>query len=584
MVAGGSVVRSASGLRVLAPPRLAEHSGAMTIRTRLHLSESDDRVLAELGQFLGELTSRDLAERVFLGAEHSAEDFTRRKRELTALSSSRWAETITRGSNDQWALARRAQAAHLAELEQAIATVSARLAVPVGACHRETRIEGYPSQAVRAAKQRRLSHLEAEVARARAQWEQGRVRVVRGGRKLLHTRSHLEQAGLDEEQWRRQWREARTRIEADGESGKRHGNQTIGVSPDGTVTIKLPPELAARYAPFCDGRGRYTLDARCAFAYCDSEWRAQVSAHRSVGYRLAFQHGRCYLTASFTPARPDLPDGVDDAALMAAARAGGVLGIDHNTDHLAAWRLDAHGNPTGRPHRIDVDCTGTSGRRDAQVRHACSEVIRIAKASGATALVIEDLSFDTGRESCGWNGRTGKRFRHQVAGMPVAKFAARLVAMAHRAHLAVIVVDPAYSSRWGAQYWKKTTSTTTEKTSGHQAAAVVIGRRGQGLGARRRAEKTVPRKQTEAVPAASDNRRRRCATTRRGTGTEDHRPPARRTQPDPGHTPTARAQSEDRAHDARRRRPHAMAQPAQHRSERATDVQTWTQDSLPLSV
>lgn len=88
--------------------------------------------------------------------------------------------------------------------------------------------------------------------------------MVRGGRKLLHTRLHLEQAGLDEEQWRRRWCEVRTRIEADGESGKRHGNQSIQITPDGAITIKLPPEPAARYAPWCDAHGRYPLDARCA--------------------------------------------------------------------------------------------------------------------------------------------------------------------------------------------------------------------------------------------------------------------------------------------------------------------------------
>lgn len=211
-------------------------------------------------------------------------------------------------------------------------------------------------------------------------------------------------------------------------------------------------------------------------------------------------------------------------------------------------------------------------------------MIRIAKKSGAAAVVIEDLGFDTGRDSCGWNGRSGRVFRRKVAGMPVAKFAARLVAMAHRAHLAVIVVDPAYSTRWGVQHWKKATSTQNEKASGHQAAAVVTGRRGQGLGARRRAEKTVPRRQTEAVPASPTRGGRRCATTHPGTGTEDHRPPALTTQPNPGHAPTARASLEDRAHDARRRRPHAMAESAQHRSERATEQQTWTQDSLPLSA
>lgn len=214
--------------------------------------------------------------------------------------------------------------------------------------------------------------------------------------------------------------------------------------------------------------------------------------------------------------------------LMKAALAGGVIGIDHNADHLAAWRLDVHGNPVGRPCRIDIDYTGTTDRRDAQVRHACSELIRTAKNSGATALVIEDLGFDTSRESCGGYGRRSKNFRATVAGMPTSRFAARLTAMAHRRGLAVIIVDPAYSSRWGRKYWRKATSTKVHNTSGHDAAALVLGRRGQGLGARRRAEKTVSRKKTEAA-------RNRCVETRPRAGMEDHRPPASPPQP----TPTA---------------------------------------------
>ncbi|MHA5053956.1 IS200/IS605 family accessory protein TnpB-related protein [Streptomyces sp. SD15] len=555
----------------------------MAVRTRLHLSDIDREVLEELAGFLGELAGRDLAERCFLGTDHTAEDFARRKRELSALSSSRWAGTLTRGSNDQWALARRAQKAHLDSLDAAIDTLTARLTVPVAERDAKTGVEGYPTQAVRAGKQRRLAALTARAAKVRVAREEGRVRVVRGGRQLLHTRLHLEPAGLSEAQWRQRWREARCRIEADGEAGKRHGNETITISPEGTLTVKLPPELAERYSPLCDRHGRYTLDAACAFAYRGTEWRAQVRANRAVGYTISFGSGRCYLTAAFTPARPALPDGVKDDALWAAALAGGVLGIDHNTDHLAAWRLDVHGNPVGRPHRIDVDYRGATSRRDAQVRHACTTLIRAAKESGATALVIEDLGFGTGRETYGWSGRGGKAFRGKVAGMPVAKFAARLVAMAHRAGLAVIVIDPAYTSRWGKQYWLKPTSSTTHETSGHQAAAIVIGRRGQGLGARRRAEKTVSRKQTET---ASPGRRKAAgttrATTRAGAGTEDHRPPAR-THQHPGRIPTARTASKERAPDARTRRRPARTQPAQHRSERATDEQTWTQDSLFIS-
>ncbi|MFC1437647.1 IS200/IS605 family accessory protein TnpB-related protein [Streptacidiphilus sp. N1-10] len=575
-----AVVRSVSGLRMLAPPRLADSSGALTVRTRLHLSPRDAEVLLELGGFLTHLAARDLAERVRLGEEHTREDFARRKRALTAVTSSRWAGTITRGNNEQWALARRTQAAHLAQLHAAIATLRSRLAVPIAACEVISRTLGYPSAGVRASKQRRLAKLEAVAASVGADALAGRVHVVRGGRALLHTRLHLEQAGMVVQEWERRWFEARCRIEADGESGKRHGNETISITPGGTVTVKLPPAVASRFAAHCDRRGRYTLEASCSFSFRSIEWRGQVEANRAVSYTIRFKEGRCYLSAAFTSPRPVLPEGMDDEQLMGAARAGGILGVDHNADHLAAWRLDAHGNPVGRPERIEVDYRGSSARRDAQVRLACSELIRCAKAAGATALVIEDLGFDTSREACGWAGASGRAFRKMVAGMPTAKFAVRLVAMAHRANLAVIVVDPAYSSRWGAAYWQRATSTAAHKTSRHDAAAIVIGRRGQGLGARRRAEKTVPRKTTEATATRKGGPR---ATTRGRVVTEDHRPTAAQTPTRPGRAPRTRACPEDRAHDARHRRPQATVQPAEDRSRQATEVQSWTQDALQLS-
>ncbi|WP_371653473.1 MULTISPECIES: IS200/IS605 family accessory protein TnpB-related protein [unclassified Streptomyces] len=547
----------------------------MTVKTRLRLSPRDANVLRELGFLLSQLAARDLAERVALGTAHTREDFARRKRGLTALTSSRWAGTITRGSNEQWELARRAQAAHLESLNTAVARIVARLAVPVGTCDVATRVPGYPTQRIRAAKQQRLQHLRARATAVAAERAAGRIRVVRGGKDLLRSRMHLPEAGLSVEEWRRRWSESRTRIEADGESGKTFGNESIQIAPDGVVLIKLPPELAARYSAHCDRFGRYRLDARVRFGYREPEWRAQVNARRSVGYTVRFANGRCCLTAAFTPRRAELSGGVGDEGLLMGALTGGVLGVDHNADHLAAWRLDRHGNPVGRPDRIDVDYKGRATHRDAQVRHACSGLIRLARQHGATALVVEDLGFTTDRETCGGKGRSGRRFRSLVAGMPTARFVARLVAMAHRAGLAVIVVDPAYTSRWGVQHWRGPTSTTRHKTSRHDASAVVIGRRGQGLGARRRAEKTVSRRQTEAVS--------RHAKACGGTGTEDHRPPALPTRPGPHRAPRARARPEDGARDAPRRRLEAGAQSAQDRSGRAAEERTWVQVPLPPS-
>ncbi|MEU8525712.1 hypothetical protein AB0C77_08955 [Streptomyces sp. NPDC048629] len=365
-------------------------------------------VLRELAEYLSRLASRDLAERVALGTRHNAADFARRKRELTALTSSRWAGTITRGSNDQWQLARRAQAAHLKSLVAEIETIERRLAVPVGERDGSTRIKGYPTRRVRAAKQQRLQCLRARAARVGVDAAAGRVHVVRGGKDLLRHRLHLGRSERSLETWRDRWWEARNRIEADGEAGKTYGNQSLRVDPDGVVVVKLPAMLAERHREHCDRFGRYTLDARCRFAYRTEEWRAQVEAHRAVGYTVRFDGGRCYLTASFTPAEAALPAGRDDEALMTAALAGGVLGIDQNVDHLAVWRLDVHGNPVGRPDRIDVDYGGRASHRDAQVRHACSRLIRAAKASGATSWWIPRTPVG-GARSTG----SGVRRRHE---------------------------------------------------------------------------------------------------------------------------------------------------------------------------
>ncbi|WP_330297191.1 hypothetical protein [Streptomyces sp. NBC_00503] len=93
----------------------------------------------------------------------------------------------------------------------------------------------------------------------------------------------------------------------------------------------------------------------------------------------------------------------------------------------------------------------------------------------------------TGRETMG-RGKRGKSFRRTVAGLPTARFRDRLSGMAHHSGLAVIAVDPAYTSRWGAQHWKQPLQQQSKTTivTGHHAAAVAIGRRALGHGTRRR--------------------------------------------------------------------------------------------------
>jgi hypothetical protein len=161
-----------------------------------------------------------------------------------------------------------------------------------------------------------------------ADWQAGRVRVVRGGKRLANTRHHLAEAQLTETRWRERWEAERWFLAADGESGKRYGNETIRVTPDGEVSIKLPaPLVGLANAP----HGRYVLASRVAFPHRGPEWADRVEANRAVAYRIHLDvgRGRWYLTASwqYTPA-PAIPL---DAALV-----HGVIGVDTNADHLAA--------------------------------------------------------------------------------------------------------------------------------------------------------------------------------------------------------------------------------------------------------
>jgi IS605 OrfB family transposase len=132
--------------------------------------------------------------------------------------------------------------------------------------------------------------------------------------------------------------------------------------------------------------------------------------------------------------------------------------------------------------------------RDGRLRAAISELLRLARRHGAQAIVVEDLDFaearEQGREQSGWRpqrGRRGRAFRRQMASIPTGRFRRRLVEMTANTGLTVVAVDPAYTSRWGAQHWLRTLQHQfSSDVTGHHAAAVIIGRRALGQRARRR--------------------------------------------------------------------------------------------------
>jgi IS605 OrfB family transposase len=411
-------------LRAIAAPFVALGPSGVSIRDRLKgLTAEDEKVLRLVGEHLGSPASRDLKIRCADGSENSTDTWAGRKRDLTVESSSRWAGSITKATHDQWALARRGQAAHLDSLAAGIRTVRHRLSL---------------------------------------------------------------------------------------------------VTPDGEVSVKLPAPLGG----YANARhGRYVLSATVSFPHRGEEWRDRIEGDRAVAYRihLDVERGRWYLDAAWT--RP-----VVQVIPLVTARAHGMVGVDTNADHFAAYRLDRHGNPIGGPRRFPYDLSGSADHRDAQIRHAITRLLHWATRCGVTAIGLENLDF-TAEKTREKHGRR-KKLRQLISGLPTGKLKARLVSMAAERGLAIVAVDPAYTSRWGAQHWQKPLATPRRTTTRHDAASIAIGRRALGHPIRRRTA-PPPRYRSDdvghrTVQAGPGDRRReetrhpateRARDARRRTGT-----------------------------------------------------------------
>ena len=354
-----------SGLRPIAGPFVAAAPAGARVRTRLRVSGQDEAVLRAAGTHLGSLAGRDLAARCAEGrldAKGSAGSRARRKRALTAQSSSRWAGAITRTSEDQLRLAGQNLRAERKTLLARIRRIEARL--PVRAGGKSGRVRGYATPAERHAKVIRLQVLKARLARVDRRLEAGTVSVVRGGKGLLRKRGNLAAAGLTEERWRAEWESARLFLTADGEKGKPWGNETIRWHPgEGWLEMKLPAPLAhLANRP----HGRYRLSCPVAFAYRGDEVAAQA-ATGAIRYDISCDpaRDRWYVDASWK---------ADPHRARRWRSCGGTQCCgrpERRPPRRAVVTPD--GNPTGTPVTIPLDLAGLpASPGDGRLRAAIS--------------------------------------------------------------------------------------------------------------------------------------------------------------------------------------------------------------------
>ncbi len=506
-------------LRRIGDPVVAAAPVGVRIRTRIHPTAEEAEALSAIGELLGSLYRGELAGRIGCGVlDHEGHAVWRaqRKQALTAVSSSRWAGAITRAAEDQFQLGMRGLADQIADLCAAIEVLEQRCVLRPGELapregaqqnrrrRSRRRRRAYRSAAERFVKTRRLAVLRTRLARAQQALAAGRPSITVGGKRLWRNRHHLDTTEMTEPQWRHQWDAARMFFTADGESGKPGGNETIRVGADGRLRIKTPAALVGRFG------SHVVIGEPIGFAHRGDEWAERVALRRAVRYDITFDPARVrwYVHASWKTA-------AEPAPALDELRSGPVLGIDLNDGHLAGCVLDRSGNPIGAPTSFEMPTAGLRApRRDARVRAAISAVLDLAQRHKCAAIVVENLDFTdaraTGRDTLG-PGVRGKRFRRRIAGIPTRRFRDRLISMAARRGIAVIGVDPAYTSKWGRQHWCKPLQQQTSDPStvtGHHGAAAAIGRRGLGLAIRRRpaGPRTRQRTSVGTPPARPDHR------------------------------------------------------------------------------
>ena len=478
-------------MRPIKTAKLIPGPSGISIKTRIHPSEQDNLVLRVIMSLLGSLAGADLKAGLANGLT-----LAQRKQKLTSQSSSRYAGTIVRETQNQIRFSQMAQSADRNNLKAAIKTIKQRLAIPAGTSEKigkNKSISGYHDGGERFTKQQRCQILEARLVKVEAEIKEDRLHIVRGGKKLLKHRLNLETSGLTKDQWGDLWWAARNKLAANGSHDEMYGNLTIRVTKEGLCSILLPKPLRHLANSLGVDRNRYRLSCPVQFHYRESDWLQHLTDEQSFSYEITYEPGkkRWYLSASW-----QLKSALDSESEQSLILSGihklkpahRSVGLDLNNDHISVWVLDESGNPVGEPLDIPLILQGSSQTRTGHLQAAISQAFTYAKKHGATRFYCEGLNFSDAktREKFGHK----KTFRKTISGFPTGKFSHLFQSRAAKAGFELVAVDPAYTSK-NSKSWMKPTSTTQNQTTSHQAAALAIGRRGLGLSLSRRKGVTI---------------------------------------------------------------------------------------------
>lgn len=322
---------------------------------------------------------------------------------------------------------------------------------------------------------RRLTALEARLARTKIKIED--PSICFGSVKLFNAQHHLGESGVaDHEKWLSKWRASRSsQFFIEGDARKPSGNSFVRLTAcdDGSFDLELRlPKALAHLAERQTNAGGTVV--RCVdfcklrFPHGDAEIRQTLADGRPLSVRFNRNSDDTWTVSIM------LRQEFKDANTIDLAH--GALGIDLNTDHVAATLVDASGNPT-MTRRIPLVTYGKSAnqRQDA-IRKAAAEITKLADELGVP-VVAERLDF--ARKKGELSSIDGKRRARLLSSFAYSSFAEALSRSCVRRSIRLILVNPAYTSVIG-----RVKFAPRYGLSGHAAAALTIARRAMLLSER----------------------------------------------------------------------------------------------------
>jgi IS605 OrfB family transposase len=306
-------------------------------------------------------------------------------------------------------------------------------------------------------KKRRLHNMEGRLQALERDQAENAVRICFGSKKLFRAQFALEANGYASlEEWRQDWREARSReFYVIGSKDETAGCQGCVATrqPNGAISLRLR---------LPDAIGKYICFQNLRFPYGQEVIDSALLTGSAISYRFRRDDKGWRVFVSTVCQAPPL----------ITSRLAGAIGVDINADHLATAEIDRFGNLVGTKKIGCVTYGKSIERRQAVIGEAVKQVVDMAEAA-RKPVVIEKLDFDKRKAELEKEPAARARMLSSLAYSQVQQM---LRAACFRAGVEVIGVNPAYTSTIGAVNFAQRYGISV-----HQGAALAIARRGLGF-------------------------------------------------------------------------------------------------------